>query len=58
VTQTETFTVPTDFACMQGCTFDSCGHILVSGDTTSNEEKLTEIGGSTALGYRCGGDNS
>jgi hypothetical protein len=56
VTETGTFSVPTDFASMQGYTFDSCGHILVSGDTSSNEEQLTELGGFTALGYRCGDD--
>jgi hypothetical protein len=50
-TQTGTFTVPTDFASMQGFTFDSRGQILVSGDTSSNEEMLTAIGGSKALGY-------
>ena len=58
VTTTGTFAVPTDFASMQGYTFESCGHLLVSGDTTSNQETLTEIAGSTALGYRCGDDNS
>jgi hypothetical protein len=36
---------------MQGFTFDSRGRILVSGDTTSNEEMLTAIGGSRVLGY-------
>jgi hypothetical protein len=50
-TQTGTFTVPSDFASMQGFTFDSRGQILVSGDTSSNEEMLTAIGGSRALGY-------
>jgi hypothetical protein len=50
-TQTGIFTVPSDFASMQGFTFDSRGRILVSGDTTSNEEMLTAIGGSRVLGY-------
>lgn len=50
-TQTGTFTVPSDFASMQGFTFDSRGQILVSGDTSSDEEMLTAIGGSRALGY-------
>jgi hypothetical protein len=50
-TQTGAFTVPGDFASMQGFTFDSRGQILVSGDTSSNNEMLTAIGGSTALGY-------
>ena len=36
----------------------SCGHILISGNTTSDQETLTELAGSTALGYRCGEDNS
>jgi hypothetical protein len=36
---------------MQGFTFDSRGQILVSGDTSSNEEMLTAIDGSRALGY-------
>ncbi len=48
-TETGTFTVPTDFASMQGFTFDSHGQILVSGDTSSNNEMLTVIGGSRAL---------
>jgi hypothetical protein len=50
-TQTGTFTVPSDFASMQGYTFNSRGQILVSGDTGSNKEMLTAIGGSRALGY-------
>jgi hypothetical protein len=50
-TQTGTFTVPSDFASMQGFTFDSRGQILVSGDTSSNQEMLTAIGGYRALGY-------
>jgi hypothetical protein len=50
-TQTGTFTVPSDFASMQGFTFDSRGQILVSGDTSSNQEMLTAIGGSRTLGY-------
>jgi hypothetical protein len=50
-TQTGFFTVPSDFASMQGFTFDSRGRILVSGDTSSNEEMLTAIGGSRAIGY-------
>ena len=51
-TQTGIFTVPTDFASMQGFTFDSRGQILVSGNTSSNNEMLTTIGGSRALGYQ------
>jgi hypothetical protein len=50
-TQTGIFTVPSDFASMQGFTFDSRGQILVSGDTSSNKEMLTAIGGSRALGH-------
>jgi hypothetical protein len=50
-TQTGTFTVRSDFASMQGFTFDSRGQILVSGDTSSKEEMLTAIDGSRALGY-------
>jgi hypothetical protein len=50
-TQTGIFTVPSDFASMQGFTFDSRGQILVSGDTSSNKEMLAAIGGSRALGY-------
>ena len=50
-TQTGAFTVPSDFASMQGFTFDSDGQILVSGVTSSNNEMLTTIGGSRALGY-------
>jgi hypothetical protein len=50
-TETGTFTVPSDFASMQGFTFDSRGQILVSGDTSSNGEMLTAIGGSRELGY-------
>jgi len=49
--QTGTFAVPGDFASMHGYTFDSRGQILVSGDTSSNQEMLTAIGGSRALGY-------
>jgi hypothetical protein len=45
------FTVPGDFASMQGFTFDARGQILVSGNTSSNNEMLTVIGGSRALGY-------
>jgi hypothetical protein len=36
---------------MQGYTADSRGQIVVSGDTSSNQETLTTIGGSKALGY-------
>jgi hypothetical protein len=36
---------------MQGFTFASAGQILISGDTNSNKEMLTAIGGSSALGY-------
>jgi hypothetical protein len=50
-TKTGTFTVPSDFASMQGYSFDSSGQILVSGDTSTNKEMLTAIGGSKALGY-------
>jgi hypothetical protein len=50
-TRTGTFTVPADFASMQGYTVNSRGQILVSGDTTSNKEMLTAIGGSSALGH-------
>jgi hypothetical protein len=53
-TKTGTFTVPEDFAAMQGYTFDSRGRIVVSGDTTANAETLTEIRGSRALGYPLG----
>ena len=41
---TGTFTVPSDFASMQGFTLDSRGQILVSGYTSSNKEMLTAIG--------------
>jgi hypothetical protein len=50
-TETGSFIVPSDFASMQGFTFDSRGQILVSGDTSSNNEMLTVIGGSSELGY-------
>ncbi|MDT7728841.1 MAG: hypothetical protein QOI21_5417 [Actinomycetota bacterium] len=50
-TATGTFTVPADFASMQGYTFNSRGQIVVSGDTGSNTETLTTIGGSRTLGY-------
>jgi hypothetical protein len=50
-TKTGTFTVPTDFASMQGYTFNSSGQIVVSGDTSANSEMLTEIRGASALGY-------
>jgi len=50
-TETGTFTVPIDFASMQGFTFDSRGQIVVSGDTSSNNEMVTVIGGSRELGY-------
>jgi hypothetical protein len=53
-TASGTFTVPIDFASMQGYTFNSSGRIVVSGDTSANAEMLTEIRGSTALGYRTG----
>jgi len=49
-TMTGTFTVPNDFASMQGYTVNSSGQIVVSGDTGANAETLTEIRGSTALG--------
>jgi hypothetical protein len=42
---------------MQGFTFDSSGHIFVSGDTSSNTEMLTVLGGSTALGYPASAGN-
>jgi hypothetical protein len=50
-TKTGTLTVPNDFASMQGYTFNSSGRIVVSGDTSANAEMLTEIRGSSALGY-------
>jgi hypothetical protein len=50
-TKTGTFAVPSDFASMQGYTFNSSGRIVVSGDTSANAEMLTEIRGSSALGY-------
>jgi hypothetical protein len=50
-TNTGTFSVPADFAAAQGYTFNSKGQILISGDTSSNQETLTTIGGSSALGY-------
>jgi hypothetical protein len=50
-TKTGTFTVPNDFASMQGYTFNSSGRIVVSGDTSANAEMITEIRGSSALGY-------
>jgi hypothetical protein len=50
-TKTGTFTVPSDFASMQGYTFNAGGRIVVSGDTSVNAEMLTEIRGSRALGY-------
>jgi hypothetical protein len=50
-TKTGTFTVPNDFASMQGYTFNSRGRIVVSGVTGANAEMLTEIRGSSALGY-------
>jgi hypothetical protein len=43
--------VPNDFASMQGYTFNSSGRIVVSGDTGANAEMLSEIRGSSALGY-------
>jgi hypothetical protein len=49
-TMTGTFTVPNDFASMQGYTVNSSGQIVVSGDTGANAETLIEIRGSTALG--------
>jgi hypothetical protein len=48
--QTGTFTVPSGFASAQGYTVNSRGQILVSGDTSSNAETLTAIGGSRVLG--------
>ncbi len=50
-TTTGTFRVPPNFASAQGYTFDSKGQILVSGDTSSEQETLTAIRGSSALGY-------
>ncbi|MCW2648165.1 MAG: hypothetical protein JWP07_4274 [Pseudonocardiales bacterium] len=50
-TRAGTFTVPHDFASMQGYTVNSRGRIVVSGDTSANAEMLTEIRGSSALGY-------
>jgi hypothetical protein len=34
-----------------GYTFNSSGRIVVTGDTSANAEMLTEIRGSSALGY-------
>jgi hypothetical protein len=50
-TMTGTFTVPDDFASMQGYTVNSRGRIVVSGDTGADAEMLTEIRGARALGY-------
>jgi hypothetical protein len=50
-TNSGTFHVPTDFASMQGYTFDSKGEILVSGGTSSDQEMLTAIRGTSAIGY-------
>jgi hypothetical protein len=36
---------------MQGYTFNSGGRIVVSGDSSANAEMLTEICGSSELGY-------
>jgi hypothetical protein len=36
---------------MQGYTFNSSERIVLSGDTRTNAEMLTEIRGSSALGY-------
>jgi len=49
-TQTGTFTVPSGFVSAQGYTVNSCGQILVSGDTSAEAEMLTMIGGSRVLG--------
>jgi hypothetical protein len=49
-TQTGTFTVPSGFVSAQGYTVNSRGQILVSGDTSSNAEMLTTIGGFRVLG--------
>jgi hypothetical protein len=49
--KTGTFHVPDDFASMQGYTFNSKGEIVISGDTSSNQETLTAIRGSSSLGY-------
>jgi hypothetical protein len=49
--QTGTFSVPSDFASAQGYTLNSGGRIVVSGNTSSSGELLTEIGGSSVLGY-------
>lgn len=50
-TTTGTFTVPAGFAAMQGYTVDSSGQLVVSGDTTSDQEQLIEISGSKSLGF-------
>ncbi|MDX6705053.1 MAG: hypothetical protein QOI48_899 [Solirubrobacteraceae bacterium] len=50
-TKTGTFTVPSDCGSMQGYTFNSGGRIVVSGDSSANAEMLTEICGSSELGY-------
>jgi hypothetical protein len=49
--QTGIFSVPSDFASAQGYTLNSGGRIVVSGNTSSSGELLTEIGGSGVLGY-------
>ena len=49
--ETGTLRVPTDFASAQGYTLNSSGRLVVSGNTSSNAESLTEIGGSSVLGY-------
>jgi hypothetical protein len=46
--------VPSDFASAQGYTLNSSGRIVISGNTSSSAELLTEIGGSAVLGYSPG----
>jgi hypothetical protein len=50
--ETGTFSVPGDFASAQGYTLNSSGRIVISGNTSSNAELLTEVGGSSVLGRR------
>jgi hypothetical protein len=49
--QAGTLSVPSDFASAQGYTLNSNGRIVISGNTSSSAELLTEIGGSGVLGY-------
>ncbi|MBL6749291.1 MAG: chitobiase/beta-hexosaminidase C-terminal domain-containing protein [Nevskia sp.] len=50
--QTGTITFPTGFRPKGGALINSSGQVVVSGDVpASNQEALTEIGGSSAIGY-------